>query len=281
MRGISESLHQSFHTNLFDLLTIISNLYTIANELLDEIASYLGPLDTSSLLTTCHSLRFRLEPAMIRHALAPKHGLHPLLWASEHGHLHLVKFLVTRFPVDYQNTTGSTALHTAVWRCNTNPLVNNLLVVNFLLRQGADINHMDNRGLTAIHYACGTVQTLESAEATVICLLASGADIHLKAKRPLLVPLAVALLAGRLGVARILLHAGADPNSRNKDDEPLVSIAARDGTVGVLELLLDFGADINGSNSHQSNPLLLAAQYGYLAIVKILVEKGTNLDCGQ
>lgn len=257
------------------------NLHTIANELLDEIASYLGPLDTSSLLITCHSLHFRLQSAMIRHALAPKDGIHPLHWASENGHLPLVKFLVTRFPVDHPRTTGSTALHAAVWGCSNNLLVNNLPVVNFLLHQGADINHIDDRGLTALHYACSTVQTPESAEAIVRRLLASGANIHVQGETPPLVPLAIALFAGRLSVAHLLLDAGADPNSRNRRGEPLVLTAARDGKVEVLELLLDFGADINGSNRHRSNPLLLAAQYGHLAMVKALVGRGANLDCAD
>lgn len=250
----------------------MSNLHTIANELLDEIASYLGPSDTSSFLITCRSLYFRLEPAMIRHALAPKSGIHPLHWAADGGFLPLVKFLVTRFPVDHVNATGSTPLHSAVW-------TRRLVVADFLLLQGADVNHVDRCGLTPLHYVCHNIRTTNSAEATVRLLLAGGADVHIQGRTPPCVPLAVAIHAGLLGVARILLDAGADPNWVNIHGEPLALTAARDGKKEVLELLLDFGADINGSNHHQSNPLLITAQYGNLAIVQLLVERGANLDC--
>lgn len=252
------------------------NLHTIANELLDEISSYLGPLSTASLLITCRSLSFRLQPAMIRHALAPKHGVHPMHWAAENGHLPLVKFLVTRFPVDLPGTAGRTALQASAWSRK------NLLVMDFLLLQGADVNRTDDCGLTALHYSCErTMGDAESAEAAVQLLMSHGADIHVEGESPPLVPLTVALYSGFLNVARILLDAGADPNWRDSGDEPFVLTAAREGDQDVLELLLDYGANINASNRHQSNPLLIAAQYGHLGLVKMLVERGARLDCSD
>lgn len=215
----------------------MSKILTIPNELLDEITSYLEPLATSYLLITCRSLFSRLAPAMLRHAIAPKGDIHALHWASEMGHLSLVKTLLPIFPV----------------------------------------NHPDECGTTALHYASLAAVTNETAESIVRLLIAHGAEPNIEAPS---VPLHVAVYTQSLKLALLLLNAGANPNWRDGANEPLVIKAARTGG-SILELLLEHGADINSCNSHGSNPLLIAAQYGHLEMVKMLVEKGAKLDCAD
>lgn len=254
----------------------MANLLNTPNELLDEIASYLGPLETSRLLITCRSLSSRLAPAMYHHAIAPKDRMLALHWAAERGHLPLVKLLLGVFPVDLSSATGGTPLQAAAWAGN------NLLVLEHLLLHGADINHTDYCGLTALHYACErTVATAETAETTVRFLIAHGADVNIEGRSPPFTALVIAIHSNFNNVARALLEAGANPNWGEGRGDPLVFTAAREGYTEAMELLLSFGANINSCNAHHSNPLLLASQYGHLDIVKLLVEKGANLLCAD
>lgn len=254
----------------------MSNITTIPNEVLDEITRHLGPSATSHLLITCRSLSSRLAHDMFRHAIAPKDSLHALHWAAEKGHLPLVQFLITRFPVDIHDENHRTALQLAAGSRN------NVLVLEHLLLNGAEINHADDDGLTALHYACqGNGGSEEISEATVRLLITYGADVDREVP---FVPLRFAICASSTNIMRILLKAGANPNPSvlNGTIEPLIVTAARGGRAPkMLELLLDYGADINASSSHRTNPLLIAAEYGNLKLVEFLVKRGANLDCAD
>lgn len=213
---------------------------------------------------------------MLLHAIAPKGGLHALHWASREGFLPLVRCLVSRFPVDLPNDKGGTALQAAA------SAHNNLLVLQFLLLHGADVNHADHRGANVIYYACNMTQrSEESVQATVQVLINHGADVNAPSRSPRCSPLQLALTSRFLRVARLLLDAGADPNATASRGEPLVVIFARQGFQEEIEFLLNNGADINATNSHGSNPLLIASQHGSLGMVKLLVERGAVLDCSD
>lgn len=250
-------------------------IFEIPNEILDKIGIYMDPLATSHLLITCRVMSIRLAPAMLLHAVAPKARMPALLWASGRGHLPLVQRLLPLFPVDLPGATGSTALQASAWARN------NAQVLECLLQHGADVNHTDKSGLTALHYACrrtaGTAETAETAERTVRLLINHGANANIEGRSPVSVPITLALYAGFLNVAQVLLDGGADPNWVGNDKDPISHIPARNGNTEWMKLLLDAGADVDGSNPSGTNPLLIASQSGHLSIVKMLVEKGANL----
>lgn len=249
-------------------------LFAIPNELLDRVAFYLGPRDTSHLLITCRLLYSNLAPAMLRHAAASKDGMNALHWAAKKGYLPLVQRLLPLFPVDLPDAAGRTALQTSA------SARSNLLVLSHLLVHGADVNHVDHSGLSALHYAFQRdVRNPATVEATVRLLITHGANVNIESKSPASVPLSFALYAGLPNAGRLLLDAGADPNWVNQVGNPLLLELAQAGDTEWLELLLDYGADIDCCNGHRSNPLLLAAQYANLSTVKMLVEKGADLLC--
>lgn len=247
------------------------NLLTIPNEILDEVASYLNPLATFHLLLSCRSLAFLLTPAMHLHAEAPQGSEPALHWAARKGHLPLLQYLLTRFPVDLQMGDQATPLQSACWSCT------NVFVAECLLLHGAAVNHTDSAGLTALYYAClGQRENEDIAEPLARMLIAHGADVHGGSHEPL----AVAVGAGFTRVVRLLLAAGASPDVITIHGEPVVITAARQAqTVGILVMLLDHGANIDSVNLYGSNALLTAAKYGPLEKVQMLVDRGANLVC--
>lgn len=251
----------------------MSTLLTIPNELLDEIASYLDPLDTSNLLLTCRLLAFLLTPAMHMHAEAPKENEPALHWAARRDHLPLMQHLLTRFPVDLEKHDRSTPLQAASWSSRTT------LSVEFLLQHGADVNHANCFGLTALYYASrGEADDEDQAESLVRLLIAHGANVNGEAHAPL----GIAVGCGFARVVRLLLEAGASPDVRIVNGEPVIVTATRQARPtggGILELLLDHGADTDAANPHGSTALLIASQYGPLETVQMLVARGVNLDC--
>lgn len=111
------------------------------------------------------------------------------------------------------------------------------------------------------------------AEPMVRLLIAHGANVHGESHAPL----GIAVGSSFTRVVGLLLDAGAIPDERLVNGDPVVVTATRQvATVGILELLLDYGVDTNAADSNGSNALLIAAQYGP---VQMLVGRGVNLGC--
>lgn len=221
----------------------MASLFTIPNEILNEIALYLRPGATANLLSTCRSLSSRLAPAMIQHDISPKTGLHALHWAANEGHLPLLRRLLLLFPVDFP----------------------------------------DHNGHTALYYACRGWNMSEAVAETIVpFLLANGANIHGGAtttSSSVFAPLAAAFLAGWARVARILLDAGADPNCTSADGAAIILVPVKRGECEAMEMLLDYGADITGTGEDGTDPFMVAVEHGQLAVVHNLVTRGVDVRC--
>lgn len=248
----------------------MSHLLTIPNELLDEIVSNLDSQATFYLLLTCRSLSSLLAPAMLRHAVAPRDHLPALHWAAKNGHLRLVQYLLTVFPVDLPDSLGDTALHGAARS-------GHMLITEHLLLHAAAVSRTDHMGVTALG---GTFQDLfmkqDALVATIGILLAHGADVD---GDPSHRPLSDAIYCKSPRGARLLLDAGASPNAVDEIGWPLVLSAARDVETAVfVKILLDYGADINATNRRLQTALMIGAASGNLEATKILVERGAKLN---
>lgn len=250
--------------------SIMLSPITVADELLDEILSNLDPLATFHLLLTCRTLSSRVLPAMHLHAVAPKDNMPALHWAAIKGHLPLVQYLLTVFPVDLLNETGDTALHGAA-------LASRTLVTEQLLLHGAVVSRPTRRRYTALTNACrGELRNTDAASATIRILLAHGADVHGDASY---IPLREAILWGSSRAILLLLSAGASPDAKTEDGEPLVLTAAREGgSPKILQMLLDHVADINATNKNNTTAVMVAARIGFLATVTMLVDNGAMLN---
>lgn len=248
----------------------MSNLFTIPNELLDQIVSVLDPRTTFYLPLTCRSLSSRVLPAMHLHAIAPKDDTPALHWAAFKGYLPLVQYLLAIYPVDLLNATGETPLQDAAMACRT-------LVIKELLLHSAVVNCISRMGYPALtSVRRGELRNTAIAEATIRILLAHGANDHADG---LYLPLQDAIIWCASRAALLFLEAGASPDRKDTAGEPLVVKAAQESwCVEITQLLLDHGANPDATSECKTTAIMDAAGYGHFATVQILAEHAANLN---
>ena len=101
----------------------------------------------------------------------------------------------------------------------------------------ARMNDCDKAGNTAVHYAtCGT----------------------------------------RGGILGLVLEAGAEPDTKNKQELAPVHIAASEGNAPCISILIDFGADFEALDCQGKSPIHRALAHGHLAVVGVLLEHGAR-----
>ena len=105
--------------------------------------------------------------------------------------------------------------------------------------------------------------------------LAAGADLDAMDDQSGESALAIAADRGDVVAVKMLLEAGADPNSLSTTAWPLSNAAGR-GFAEVVELLLDYEADVDAVDEEGGTALADAVAAGHLAVVKLLLEAGAN-----
>lgn len=101
-----------------------------------------------------------------------------------------------------------------------------------LIDEGCDPDLQDRKGWTALHFAAQA----RSTDAARV-LITAGANVELTdsfGNAPLF--RAVFCARGEVGVVRLLLEAGADPNRKNKNGVSPLSFAETIGDAGLLTL---------------------------------------------
>uniref|UniRef100_A0A8C9T805 Poly [ADP-ribose] polymerase n=1 Tax=Scleropages formosus TaxID=113540 RepID=A0A8C9T805_SCLFO len=223
-------------------------------------------------------------------AEAPGSGGEPtreLFEACRNGDLERVKKLVTPENVNSRDTAGrkSTPLHFAAGFGRRD-------VVEFLLRNGANVHARDDGGLISLHNAC----SFGHAE-VVSLLLHRGADANSKDNWNY-TPLHEAAIKGKIDVCIVLLQHGADPGVRNTDGRTPLDLAepstkavltgeyrkddllesARSGNEEkLMALLTPLNVNCHASDGRKSTPLHLAAGYNRVKTVQLLLQHGADV----
>lgn len=110
--------------------------------------------------------------------------------------------------------------------------------VKHLLHLGAEIDHADEHGLTALHHAA-----LSGFHDTVCALLEAGADVNAESLE-CGAPLHLAALKGRSHVVRILLDARADVSRQGRMAGTPLHCACYAGELGIVDDLSQAGANV-------------------------------------
>lgn len=195
------------------------------------------------------------------------------------------------FAVDAKDKDGMTPLHWAV-------LNNKQPWVQALVKSQSDRSSKDNLGCTPLYLALrkglvGIINILQEGGGIVdgwqrfISETPVDSDIELLlASRSIrldimgidgMVPLRLAIRAGRKGLAKVLLDSGADPNAIvNRTRECALYPASGSGDLEMVKLLLKYKANPSYPTRYRWTPLHLAIGGGYKAIAQALLEAGAD-----
>jgi len=91
-------------------------------------------------------------------------------------------------------------------------------------------------------------------------------------------PLHIAAGAGRVGIARLLLDAGAGVDGPDSDESTPLDVAAVRRQRAMARLLLDRGSNVNHRDRNGGYALSFAASGGDTAIVRMVLQAGADLN---
>ncbi len=140
--------------------------------------------------------------------------------------------------------------------------------VKLLLGRGADPNHVDEHGATALMWGARD-------EEKVRLLIAHRADVNARSKfgrTPLMI---ASTFTGNVGTVEALLKAGADLSAVDEGKESALTLAVMTGDVALAEVLLKAKADVNQGRATEK-PLSLAAFFDHLPMMGLLLGHGAR-----
>ena len=146
-------------------------------------------------------------------------------------------------------------------------------IVKALLDHGAQKNHQDRIGTSALSYA---VQ--EGNEAVVELLLENGAQVNnLKGDLFRDTPIEYADTDSFTNIVKLLLDHGARNDGDGFMCTALLS-AARGEHTATVELLLDYGLPVDSKDHSERTALFYAAEVGHIAVVELLLAHGAQVE---
>ncbi len=128
------------------------------------------------------------------------------------------------------------------------------------------LNEHSSDGYTPLQLACffGNVDVAQF-------LVERGADVHAVSRNPMAIrPLHAAVAGSHIDIARLLLAAGADPNTEQQDGFRPLHSAAQNGNAELVRLLLAHGADPAQTDAKGRSPRALAEEEGHAAVFELL-----------
>lgn len=149
--------------------------------------------------------------------------------------------------------------------------LNDVESVKAMAPQGSVINSVDrSSGATPLTWA----SQRGIGPSIAAYLISIGAEIELRDAEGR-TPLTTAIIYGNVGVARLLLDRGANPNSLDgRKGKPLVLACANGGNAEIVKALLSKGAKVDGPDGQAAVETAVECQKP--EIVKLLVEKGAR-----
>ena len=251
-------------------------------------------------------------------------GKTPLHIAVDKGDETIIKKLLTHeADPSLKDAPGNTSLHlavrvkgeakTVIQKTDSKNIsllpascyICSIQTVQAIIDHGADVNTVNNRGQTALWFAC-----LDGQESFVKILLDAGADpsladrhgdsclhaaIHGQCSTETIqkivdhgtqlnavnkdgaTPLLLACSAAQAEAVRLFLNAEADPNIAYADGDACLHAAiAADCSKEIIEEIINYGGEVNALNKRGRTALLLGCFYRQMDSVKVLLEAGAD-----
>ncbi|MGD9612389.1 MAG: ankyrin repeat domain-containing protein [Kiritimatiellia bacterium] len=187
--------------------------------------------------------------------------------AIQRGQLDMLDFLADRgADLDATSNEGWNLLHLAAVEDDPD-------VVRWCIRRNLPLDALKKGDCSALYLAVANGQTN-----AVQALLEAGADANLATTNGLWTPLMKAARDGNVGLARLLLSAGADPEKRRHDGTTALLVAAAHGSTEMIDLLLDAGARTDAFNDYGAGVLRMAMGTTNLAAFTHFLERNVDPD---
>ena len=191
----------------------------------------------------------------------------PLEKAVWKGNMEVVAFLLSAGGDPMLTNEGATLLHWSTMSKNRH-------VVNWALQIGIDVNQRTTGGRSALMWAAEeTTDPLILKE-----LLSAGALVHFKSIKDEVTALDTAAITGSAECVKVLLDAGAHPESKSANGYTSLSWAAANGHSSVVQAILETGAAFDTPDADGKTPLNIAAHLGHNDVVKRLLAVGAALN---
>jgi len=201
-----------------------------------------------------------------------ENGHTPLMEAASAGYLECARLLVEVGGVGvntHSNEFKETALTLAAYK-------GHVLMVKFLLENGADQEHKTDEMHTALMEAC-----MDGHLEVARILIENGAQVNMPPDS-FESPLTLAACGGHVELANLLIDQRADLEERNDEGYTPLMEAAREGHEEMVALLLFHDADINAiTEETQETALTLACCGGCYEVAKFLLEAGADANLGS
>lgn len=226
-------------------------------------------------------------------------GYTRLMAAAEYGFTFEMKvLLLLGSNVNAEDSHKNAALSYALWHCENAKKQEK--AVRILCNAGANLDGALSNAIMGFHFyenrKLNLVKILVEAGANVNdydaldwavrrkyqdivqYLLDNGADADI----PLIVSTTQTLRtvlynAETVGIAQLLINAGANVNNRDRCGETPLMEASWQGRLEIVKLLLEHGADIHVKDNDGRTALMYAAWNGGVEVVKFLLEHGANV----
>ncbi|XP_072397456.1 uncharacterized protein [Diabrotica undecimpunctata] len=182
------------------------------------------------------------------------------------GYLDILKLLVSYYGVNCLNYSKDHPIHLAAAN-------GKVLIVEYLLENGTEINIIDKRGRTPLHKA-----TQSSHQNTVEFLLKNKADIDPNDEYGC-TPLHYAVIEDNLPIVDLLVESGADVNFKDRNKRSPLDYATENNCLETLRLLFKRGANFNFKGKFRCyQTLLIASQRGLLSVIMEFVRRGVDIN---
>lgn len=144
--------------------------------------------------------------------------------------------------------------------------------IPFLIEAGADVNHRDKDGYTALIQAV-TWNKLECVHA----LIEAKAELNHQSETGW-TALKWAIVKGHLECALSLIAAGADVNLANGNGSTPLQSAADEGYLKTVQALCNAKADVNTANNVGETPLIIAVERMHPDCARVLISVKANVN---
>ena len=231
-------------------------------------------------ITTLHANYRSNNVQLVNHLLeqgAPlngcdEFGMTALHYACDAASMEVVECLLDRrddIDVNCQSHDGLTPLHVT---CKTLKF-STLELARLLVKHGGNIDSMDAKGLSPLHYACDS-----SCLDVVQFLLEHGAHVN-QASLAGCTPLHYACRRRNVDLVKLLLaQPDVDINSASQHGETPLYVASQRWGWNVVELLLQHGANVHLATLRGRTPLHEVVATTSQDTVRLLIQRGAVLD---